>query len=80
MKDYYQILGVDRQASKDDIKKAFRKLASEFHPDKKTGNEAKFKEVSEAYAVLGDEKKRAEYDSFGRVGGGGHAGFGGVYW
>ncbi len=80
MKDYYQILGVDRQASKDDIKKAFRKLASEFHPDKKTGNEAKFKEVSEAYAVLGDEKKRAEYDSFGRVGGGGHAGFGGFDW
>lgn len=80
MKDYYQILGVDRQASKDDIKKAFRKLASEFHPDKKTGDEAKFKEVSEAYAVLGDEKKRAEYDNFGRVGGGGHAGFGSFDW
>ena len=66
MQDYYKILGVEKGASKDDIKKAFRKLASKYHPDKKTGDEAKFKEISEAYAVLGDEKKRAEYDAYGR--------------
>lgn len=82
MKDYYAILGVERSASKDDIKKAFRKLATKYHPDKKTGDEAKFKEVSEAYAVLSDDKKRAEYDAYGRsfTGGstGGHGGgFGG---
>lgn len=66
-KDYYTILGVDKKASKDDIKKAFRKLAHKYHPDKKGGDEAKFKEASEAYAVLSDEKKRAEYDAYGRV-------------
>lgn len=84
MKDYYQTLGVEKGASKDDIKKAFRKLASQYHPDKKTGDEAKFKEVSEAYAVLGDEKKRAEYDTYGRAfnngGGPGFGGFGGFDW
>src|SRR3989344_740323 len=75
-KDYYEILGIDKKASKDDIKKAFRKLAHQYHPDKKGGNEAKFKEVSEAYAVLSDDKKRAEYDAYGRVfsGGGGPTG------
>ena len=67
MKDYYQILGVDKKASKEDIKKAFRKLAHQYHPDKKGGDEAKFKEASEAYAVLSDEKKRTEYDTYGRV-------------
>ncbi|MBX4199988.1 J domain-containing protein [Candidatus Parcubacteria bacterium] len=64
-KDYYKILGVPKGASEDDIKKAFRKLAHEYHPDKKTGNEAKFKEVNEAYSVLGDKKKRQQYDTFG---------------
>ncbi|MCA9364105.1 molecular chaperone DnaJ [Candidatus Kaiserbacteria bacterium] len=81
MKNYYDILGIDKSASKDDIKKAFRKLAAKYHPDKKTGDEAKFKEISEAYAVLGDEKKRAEYDTYGRSyaggGPGGGAGWGG---
>lgn len=67
MKDYYQILGVRRDASKDDIKQAFRKLAHKYHPDKKSGDEGKFKEVSEAYSVLSNEKRKAEYDSYGRV-------------
>lgn len=81
MKDYYTILGVERGASREDIKKAFRKLAAQYHPDKKTGDEAKFKEVSEAYAVLGDEKKRAEYDAYGQTwSGAGPAGFGGFNW
>ena len=66
MKDYYQILGIEKSASKDDVKRAFRKLASKYHPDKKTGDEAKFKEISEAYATLSDEKKRGEYDMYGR--------------
>ncbi|MBI3573925.1 J domain-containing protein [Candidatus Kaiserbacteria bacterium] len=76
-KDYYQVLGIDRKASKDDIKKAFRTLAHKYHPDKKGGDEAKFKEVSEAYSVLSDDKKRAEYDTYGRTfagGGGGRQG------
>lgn len=78
MKDYYQILGVEKNASEDDIKKAFRKLAQKYHPDKKGGDEAKFKEVSEAYAVLSDKKKRAEYDTYGKTfAGGGPGGFGG---
>ena len=70
-KDYYEILGVDKKASKEDIKKAFRKLAHQYHPDKKGGDEVKFKEVNEAYQVLSDDKKRAEYDSYGRVFSGG---------
>lgn len=65
--NYYQTLGVDKSASADEIKKAFRKLAHKYHPDKKDGDEAKFKEVNEAYSVLSNEKKRAEYDSYGRV-------------
>lgn len=79
MKDYYEILGVDRTASEDDIKKAFRKLAQKYHPDKKGGDEAKFKEASEAYAVLSDKKRRAEYDAYGKTfaGGGAQGGFGG---
>ena len=78
MKDYYEILGVEKGASQDDVKKAFRKLASKYHPDKKTGDEARFKEISEAYAVLSDEKKRSEYDTHGRsFSGGGNQGFGG---
>jgi molecular chaperone DnaJ len=67
MKDYYKILGVPRGAGEEDIKKAFRKLAHKYHPDKQGGDEAKFKEVSEAYAVLSDKKRRAEYDAYGRT-------------
>ena len=66
MKDFYQILDVDKNASQEDVKKAFRKLATKYHPDKKGGDEAKFKEISEAYSVLSDSKKRAEYDTYGR--------------
>lgn len=80
-KDYYQILGVDRKAGADEIKKAFRKLAHKYHPDKGQGDDAKFKEISEAYSVLSNEKKRQEYDAYGRVfnesGAGQGAGFGG---
>lgn len=69
-KDYYKILEVDKNASPEDIKKAFRKLAQKYHPDKQTGDEKKFKEISEAYSVLSDEKRRAEYNAYGRVFGG----------
>ena len=64
-KDYYEILGVNKGASKDEIKKAFYKLAQKHHPDKKDGNEAKFKEANEAYQTLSDDGKRAKYDQFG---------------
>jgi molecular chaperone DnaJ len=64
-KDYYNILGVEKTASVDEIKKAFRKLAHKYHPDKPTGNEEKFKEVNEAYQVVGDETKRQQYDQYG---------------
>ncbi len=64
-KDYYEILGVSKTASKDEVKKAFHKLAHKYHPDKAGGNEAKFKEMNEAYQVLSDEKKRAQYDAYG---------------
>ncbi len=78
MKDYYSILGVSKTATEDEIKTAFRKLAHKYHPDKKGGDEKKFKEVSEAYAVLSDKKKRAEYDTYGHTfaGGGPKGGFG----
>lgn len=66
-KDYYNVLGVDKKATQDDIKKAFRKLAHKYHPDKGDGDEAKFKEVTEAYSVLSDEKKRREYDAYGQA-------------
>ncbi len=66
-KDYYQILGIDRKADKEEIKQAFRKLAHKHHPDKQGGDEERFKEISEAYSVLSNEKKRAEYDAYGRV-------------
>ena len=79
-KDYYDILGIDKKAPKEEIKKAFRTLAHKYHPDKKTGDDAKFKEINEAYSVLSDDKKRAEYDSYGRTfsgaGGGQAGGFG----
>ncbi len=76
-KDYYEILGVEKKATKEEIKKAFHKLAHKFHPDKSSGDSDKFKEVSEAYSILSDDKKRAEYDSYGRNfgGGGGTGGF-----
>jgi len=64
-KDYYKILGVEKGASAEDIKKAYYKLAHEHHPDKKGGDEAKFKEVNEAYQTLSDTDKRAQYDRFG---------------
>src|SRR3989338_6183177 len=64
-KDYYNILGVNKGASKDEIKKAFYKLAHKYHPDKKEGNETRFKEVNEAYQVLSDDGKRSKYDQFG---------------
>jgi DnaJ-class molecular chaperone len=78
-KDYYKILGVERSATADDIKKAFRKIAHQYHPDKGGGEEAskKFKEASEAYSVLSDEKKRQQYDTFGQAGTGSGSGFSG---
>ena len=67
-RDYYEVLGVGKSASADEIKKAFRRKAIEFHPDKESGDEAKFKEVNEAYEVLKDDKKRQRYDQFGHAG------------
>ncbi len=64
-KDYYKTLEIDKNASQDEIKKAFRKKAHEFHPDKASGDEKKFKEANEAYQILGDANKRAQYDQFG---------------
>jgi molecular chaperone DnaJ len=77
-KDYYDVLGVKKGASKDEIKTAFRKLAHQYHPDKKGGDEKRFKEINEAYQVLSDEKKRGQYDAYGHagVGAGGPGGFG----
>jgi len=69
--DYYEILGVPRNASKEEIKKAYRQLAHKYHPDKTKGDDKKFKEINEAYQVLSDDKKRAEYDAYGRVFSGG---------
>lgn len=79
MKDYYSILGISKTATEDEIKTAFRKLAHKYHPDKKGGDEKKFKEVSEAYTILSDKKRRSEYDTYGRTfaGGGPQGGFGG---
>ncbi|MBI2416289.1 MAG: molecular chaperone DnaJ [Candidatus Kerfeldbacteria bacterium] len=64
-KDYYKILGVEKTATAEDIKKAFRKLAHQHHPDKESGNETKFKEINEAYQVIGNVDKRKQYDQFG---------------
>jgi molecular chaperone DnaJ len=71
-KDYYNVLGVDKKASPDDIKKAFRKLAHKYHPDKGGGDEAKFKEITEAYSILADDKRRREYDTYGQAFAGGN--------
>lgn len=76
-KDYYKILGVDKNASPDEIKKAFRKLAHEHHPDKTGGNAEKFKEINEAYQIVGNEEKRKKYDQFGDAAFS-NAGFGGT--
>ena len=78
-RDYYEVLGVGKGASDDEIKKAFRKLAVKYHPDKEGGDEAKFKEANEAYEVLKDSKKRQRYDQFGHAGVGGASGGGSTY-
>lgn len=82
-KDYYETLGVNKGASKDEIKKAFHKMAHKYHPDKNKGDDSKFKEVNEAYQTLSDDSKRSQYDRFGSDGpqgfnpgqGGGFGGF-----
>ena len=79
-RDYYEVLGVDKTASEDEIKKAYRKIAIKYHPDRNPGNkesEEKFKEAAEAYDVLHDPQKRQQYDQFGFAGQGGAGGFGG---
>ena len=86
-RDYYEVLGVDKSASADEIKKAYRKSAMKYHPDRNPGDktaEEKFKELGEAYEVLSDEQKRARYDQFGHAGvdpnyGAGAGGYGGGY-
>lgn len=81
-RDYYEVLGVGKDASADELKKAFRRKAIELHPDKAGGDETKFKEVNEAYDVLKDQSKRQRYDQFGHAGVGGNAGgnpFGGGF-
>jgi molecular chaperone DnaJ len=80
MKDYYKILGLQKGSSRDEVKKAFRKLSAQYHPDKKTGDEAKYKEITEAYATLGDEKKKATYDTYGHAQAGGGQPGGGFNW
>lgn len=67
MEDYYKVLGVPKGATEDEIKKAYRKLAHQYHPDKQGGDEAKFKRINEAYQVLSNDEKRAQYDRFGRT-------------
>lgn len=67
MRDYYEILGISRSATKEEVKRAYRKLAHQYHPDKKGGDEKRFKEINEAYQILSNDEKRAQYDQFGRV-------------
>ena len=77
--DYYKVLGVDRNASEQEIGKAYRKLAKKYHPDlnHEPGAEEKYKQVNEAYEVLHDKQKRAQYDQFGSAGVNSQGGFGG---
>ena len=81
-RDFYEILGVSKSASADEIKKAYRKVAMQYHPDRNPGDKAaeeKFKEAAEAYEVLSDADKKAQYDRFGHagLGGAGNRGYGG---
>ena len=79
-RDYYEVLGLKKGASEAEIKKAFRKMAMKYHPDKNPGDkdaEEKFKEINEAYAVLSDPEKKEKYDKFGHAGVDPNAGFGG---
>ena len=79
-RDYYEVLGLKKGASEDEIKKAFRKMAMKYHPDKNPGDktaEEKFKEVNEAYSVLSDPEKKSKYDRFGHAGVDPNSGFGG---
>ena len=71
MRDFYDVLGVSKSASNDEIKKAYRKLALKYHPDKNPGNaeaEKNFKEAAEAYSILSDSQKKSQYDQFGHAG------------
>ncbi|MGL5889011.1 MAG: DnaJ domain-containing protein, partial [Bacteroidia bacterium] len=80
-RDYYDVLGVGRKADADEIKKAYRKLAIKYHPDKNEGDNAaeeKFKDAAEAYEVLSDQQKRQRYDQFGHAGVGSSAASGGA--
>jgi len=82
-KDYYKILGVPKNSSQEEIKKAYYKLAHLYHPDKKGGDEAKFKEINEAYQILSNKEKRAQYDKFGTTFGNNNqaqGGFSGFNW
>ncbi|OGY99600.1 MAG: molecular chaperone DnaJ [Candidatus Liptonbacteria bacterium RIFCSPLOWO2_01_FULL_52_25] len=79
MKNYYKILGIEKSATDDEVKKAYRRLAHQHHPDKTGGDEEKFKEINEAYQVLSDGQKRAQYDRFGTADSMG-GGFGGQQW
>ncbi|HSB55413.1 MAG TPA: DnaJ domain-containing protein, partial [Gemmatimonadales bacterium] len=83
MSEFYELLGVARDASEAEIKKAYRKLAMEYHPDRNKASdaEAKFKEITEAYEVLKDPERRASYDRYGKagLGGAGAAGYGGFH-
>src|SRR5882757_3453872 len=86
-KDYYEVLGVNKKASENEIKTAYRKLARQYHPDRNPGDKAaaeRFKEIQTAYDVLSDKKKREQYDQFGpafeQMGQGGPGGPGGFHW